>query len=361
MTTGPKTTERGFPKSLPEWAIGPFCRLDQAVPLIAPDATSQFRCPMRNDQVRWEALHAFNPAAAVRDGKVYLLYRAEDDFGAMAIGAHTSRIGLAVSGDGIHFERHPVPVLLPDHDGQRDTEWDGGCEDPRLCETEEGTFVLTYTQWDRRVPRLAVATSHDLYAWTKHGPAFRQAHGDKYHLTQSKAGSIVCRRRGERLIAARVNGKYWMYWGEWLVRLAWSDDLLNWHMVENAAGEPRVVLGPRPGKFDSPLVEPGPPALLTDHGIVLIYNARNDGDHDHPGLDCDAYAAGQALFDAADPARLVGRLDEPFLRPEMPFECRGQYDAGTTFTEGLVRFNGRWLLYYGCADSLVGVAVSDAE
>ena len=58
--------------------------------------------------VHWEALHTFNPAAIVRHGKVYVLYRAEDNSGAMEIGGHTSRLGLAESEDGIHFKRLPA-------------------------------------------------------------------------------------------------------------------------------------------------------------------------------------------------------------------------------------------------------------
>jgi beta-1,2-mannosidase len=54
----------------------------------------------------------------------------------------------------------------------------------------------------------------------------------------------------------------------------------------------------------------------------------------------------------------LGRLDRPFFRPEMSYEKTGQYEAGTTFCEGLIWFHGRWLIYYGCADSFVGVAVS---
>ncbi len=57
---------------------------------------------------------------------------------------------------------------------------------------------------------------------------------------------------------------------------------------------------------------------------------------------------------------MVGRLDQPFLRPEKPYERTGQYAAGTTFAEGLVRFKGKWFLYYGTADSFVGVVTADA-
>jgi predicted GH43/DUF377 family glycosyl hydrolase len=64
------------------------------------------------------------------------------------------------------------------------------------------------------------------------------------------------------------------------------------------------------------------------------------------------------LFAADNPPHLLQRTEEPFFLPERPWERSGQYAAGTTFAEGLVRFRSKWLLYYGCADSLVGVAMS---
>ena len=50
--------------------------------------------------------------------------------------------------------------------------------------------------------------------------------------------------------------------------------------------------------------------------------------------------------------------EKPIFQPKLPWEQSGQYAAGTTFAEGLVWFHERWLLYYGCADSRVGVAMS---
>ncbi len=153
------------------WAMGPFTRPEGANPAIRPNPASLFRCPIRNDDVRWEALHTFNPAAIVKDNSVYILYRAEDDSGKMTIGHHTSRLGLARSSDGVHFQREPEPIVFPARDSQQKREWQGGCEDPRLVENEYGTYVLMYTQWNNKVPRLAVATSNDLRHWEKHGPA----------------------------------------------------------------------------------------------------------------------------------------------------------------------------------------------
>ncbi len=94
---------------------------------------------------------------------------------------------------------------------------------------------------------------------------------------------------------------------------------------------------------------------------MLIYNGKNAPDGGDPALGPNAYAAGQALFAADDPAKLISREEKPFFYPEMPYEKTGQYAAGTTFAEGLVWFKKKWFLYYGCADSLVGVAVADAK
>ncbi len=339
------------------WRLGPFVRPPDARPVIEPSPGSVFTCPMRGVPVHWEALHAFNPAAVVRDGKVWVVYRAEDDSGAMAIGAHTSRLGLAVSDDGYAFARRPEPVLFPADDAERANEWSGGCEDPRLVEAEDGGYVLTYTQWNRIIARLAVATSRDLATWTKHGPAFAGADRERW----SKSGAIVCRVVDGRLVAARVGGRYWMYWGEGAVHAAWSDDLLRWTAVAGEDGAPRVLLAPRPGHFDSALVEGGPPALLTPAGIVVLYNGKNAADErGDRRLGAGAYAVGQALFSADDPTRLLARTDQPCFAPLLDWEATGQYAAGTTFVEGLVLFRGRWLLYYGCADSRVGVASAPA-
>jgi beta-1,2-mannosidase len=329
---------------VPPWGLGPFIRPARANPIIGPDTHFIFDCPASGEPVRWEALHTFNPAAVVKDGKVYVLYRAEDATGSSAIGSHTSRLGLAVSEDGLHFKCLPKPVLFPANDGQKGHEWSGGCEDPRLVESEDGAFVVTYTQWNRQVTRLAVATSKDLIHWTKFGPVFPNYTGFY------KSGAIVCKISDGRLKAVKIHGKYWMYWGEGTVSCASSDDLIHWDM-----GKP--ALKPRPGKFDSALVEAGPPAVWTDKGIVVLYNGKNDSAAGDPALSPGIYSDGQALFDPEDPTHLLARTDTPFFKPETPYERAGQYAAGTTFIEGLVFFQGRWFLYYGCADSFVAVAV----
>ncbi len=372
------------------WMLGPFTRPENAQPVITARPQSVFTDPILGKPVHWEALHTFNPAAVVRDGKVYVLYRAEDDSGTMQIGMHTSRLGLAVSEDGLHFTREASPVFYPAKDSQQAREWPGGTEDPRIVESPDGGYVITYTQWNRETYRVGVATSPDLHTWTKRGPAFGMG---KYAALKYKSAGIVteCVTKG-RCIAAKFDGKYWMYWGEGEIHLATSDDLVHWTPVEGVDGQPKVLMRARPGRFDSGLPEVGPPPVLTKYGIVLVYNGKNAAGANgknaagangknaagangkntigangknaelprDPTLAAGTYSVGQAVFEPTDPAKLMARPETPFFQPKLPWEQSGQYAAGTTFAEGLVWFHERWLLYYGCADSRVGVAVSGA-
>ena len=91
----------------------------------------------------------------------------------------------------------------------------------------------------------------------------------------------------------------------------------------------------------------------------MLYNAKNkDGEGSDPKLKPGTYSVEVAVFAADDPAKLMTRTTEPVFKPELPFEQTGQYAAGTTFSEGLVLFKGKWWMYYGCADSFVVVATA---
>ncbi|MEZ4810027.1 MAG: glycoside hydrolase family 130 protein [Allomuricauda sp.] len=340
------------------WMMGPFKRPVDAKPIVQKDSASTFTDPITGDTAHWESMATFNPAAIVKDNTVHLLYRAEEKLGEKEIGGHRSRIGRATSTNGIDFVKDDSPIFYPNEDGQKSNEWPGGTEDPRIVETEEGLYVLTYTQWNRQVPRLAVATSKDLTHWEKHGPVFKKHKQGKYLDRETKSGAIVTQLKNGRPVAARINGKYWMYYGVPHIWLANSDNLIDWEPVETHEGNLAPVLSPRPGYFDSWLVEAGPPPLLTENGIVVLYNAGNSQSIGVPDLGNRVYTGGQALFDPNEPWKLLDRGNVPFIKPELPFEKSGQYKDGTTFLEGLVLFKGTWHLYYGTADSMVGVVTA---
>lgn len=345
---------------LPDWALGGFVRPEKANPIITPNPSNQFACPMQDKKIGWEESDVFNPAATVKDGKIYVLYRAEDN-SATGIGKRTSRIGLAESEDGIHMKRRKTPVMYPDKDNMKEYEWEGGCEDPRVTMTEDGLYVMAYTSWNRKVARLCIATSRDLVKWEKHGPAFTKAYNGRFKDIFCKSGSMVTEIKNGKQVLTKIDGKYFMYWGEHAVYAATSDDLVNWTPILDEKNELATVIKPRPQYFDSALTECGPPAILTDKGIVLLYNGKNqtnDSKRDKR-FTAGAYCAGQILTDPKEPLKVLQRLDVPFFRPMASFEKNGQYVDGTVFIEGLVFFKNKWYLYYGCADSQVSVAIYD--
>ncbi len=329
----------------------PFAKSDEVNPLLTPDTTTIFNCPIIGN-VKWEEKDVFNPAAIVRHDTVFMLYRAEDKVGKFA---GTSRIGLAWSTDGLHFTRHPIPVLYPDNDEQKKYEWEGGCEDPRVVEDETGVYYMTYTAYDGDKARLLVANSTNLQHWIKQGPVFAKTKNGKYINEWSKSGSIVSIYKNGTPVATKINGKYWMYWGDTNIFLASSDDLINWTPIETSDGKLLVVFGPRTGKFDSDLVESGPPAMLTDKGIVLIYNSRNVPAKGDTSLAEGTYAASQILLDKNDPSKMIDRMDSYFMKPDKSYEISGQVNH-VCFVEGLVNYKNKWYLYYGTADSKIAVA-----
>lgn len=350
------------------WALLPFVKVDSVNPVLTP-GTNTFVDPIWKKKVAWEEKDVFNPAIVEKDGKIYMLYRAQDKVGRPG---GTSRIGLAESEDGFHFTRSPEPVLYPDNDAYKKYEWEGGCEDPRIVEDDKGEYYMTYTAFDGKTARLLVAVSKDLHHWTKQGPVFAKAYNGKYVDKWSKSGSIVSKydEKG-RIIATRIKGKYWMYWGDQNIWAATSDDLVNWTPVEKSSGEAdpvalrgealsmpdlKIIIPTRQKKFDSDLVESGPPAMLTDKGILLIYNSRNIPSIGDTTLAEGTYAASQVLLDKDEPTRIVHRLDNYFMKPDKPYEITGQVNE-VCFLEGLVLFKGKWFLYYGTADSKIAVAV----
>ena len=133
------------------WPFGAWHRVSDS-PVISP----------RGDG--WESAGTFNPSVVLRDGKIIMLYRAQDKGG-------TSRLGYAESADGVHFTRRSEPVFSP----EKDYEKDGGVEDPRLVQFGD-TYYLTYTGYNKKDAQLCLATSKDLIHWERSGvilPAYK--------------------------------------------------------------------------------------------------------------------------------------------------------------------------------------------
>jgi predicted GH43/DUF377 family glycosyl hydrolase len=330
------------------WSFNEFVKLDSVNPILSPDTSFVFDCPVQKTPVHWQSKNVLNPTAFVKDGKVYLLYRAQDS-------AMTSRLGLAISEDGIHFKKQPAPIFYPANDSVLKYEWKGGVEDPRIVSMPDSGYLLTYTSYDGKTARLCFATSKDLIHWEKRGPVLQSP---KYINSWSKSGAIIVAQERGQMVAKKINGKYWMYFGDTDLFMASSSDLLHWEALENSESQKLVsVLQPRAGYFDSRLVEPGPYALYTPKGIVLIYNSSNAANNNDTSQPKFTYAAGQALYDNNAPYKLLDRSTNYFIHPDKPYELIGEVN-NVCFVEGLVFFKNKWILYYGTADSKIAVAIA---
>lgn len=297
----------------------------------------------------WAADLIFNPAAIVKDDTVMLLCRGVNlAHKRRSINWSVSCLIWARSKDGIHFELDDKPFLYPDEN----SEYTGGYEDPRIVYIpEEKLYLLTYTgvKWTEDgkldAPCL-LAVSKDLENWEFLGEKF--------------PARAVC------IINERIDGKYWGYYGNSNKYITWSEDLINWH----SDGE--ILIRPRrdsnPEYFDSCICEGACPPIVSDEGILFIYNGatsiestkeyskKNFGMKSY--TDWGMYSTGWVLIDRNDPKKVIARSEEPFLAPYESYECYGMVYF-TIFSGGCVEFKGKHFLYYGACDNRIGVAIAE--
>lgn len=313
---------------LPSFPIGPFIKYKNN-PILVPNKTNKF-----------ESGYLYNPAALVVDSKIFLFYRAQDE---QKLGC----IGLAWSEDGYNFTRLNRPMLA----ASEPWEQGGGLEDPRIIRVN-GTFYMTYTGYDLDKARLCLATSTDLLTWKKYPPMFPDfidaiiGNDSKTYLRThwSKAGAMFSERGSD--------GKYGMIWGEGSFYVAKSKDLIHW---ETDSYDKRFADGVF--EWEDRLIEPGPAPIKTRDGKwILIYNGASTGKGNYV---TNEYCVGQMLIDYENLANgPIARLEQPLLRPSEENEKNGQVNH-VCFCEGAVQFKGRWFIYYGQADSELGVATAE--
>ncbi len=306
------------------------CNLPAASVVIT--ATRISNQPLLKPTTGWMADGVFNTAAVRAGKKVILLFRAQD-------AKHVSRIGYAESSDGLHFTIRPEPVLSP----EAPYEQGGGVEDPRVVQIN-GTYYLTYTAYNGHDAQLSLATSKDLIHWDRRG-VILPAYKGTWNTQWTKSGAII---------PQKVNGKWWMYYlgtkkdsdgkPRDYMGLAESTDLLHW---KDATAKP--ALDRRPDAFDSRVMEPGPAPIVTQQGILLLYNGANES---------LVYGPGWVLFDKDDPRKIIARADAPFILPNLNWEKSGQV-PNVIFIEGaLINYDrgDRIALtaYYGAADKYIG-------
>lgn len=341
-----KSTPDGDPNYIaPIFPILPFNKYP-GNPILSPN-------PANN----WESAFLYNPTAIVLNETIFLLYRAQNS-------SKTSSIGLAWSTDGYKFTRLNTPIIYATEDYERI----GGCEDPRIVRVN-GTFYVTYTAFNNVSAQLCIARSDNLLNWQKTPPLFPGWMDVAYsdidipmpRVNHSKSGAIV---------NETINGMYHMYFGDSFFYHATSTDMLNW----TALPAEQYFAAPH-NPWENRLIEPGPAPIKTRDGRwILIYNGMTTGRIGYPK---DQYSVGQMLIDPSGAFRSnisvpantyqpalkdgpIARIENPLLVPEAQTEQQGQVDQ-VVFAEGLVQFKGKWFLYFGQADSTLGVATANVQ
>jgi predicted GH43/DUF377 family glycosyl hydrolase len=276
----------------------------------------------------YPANSVFNPGATLLpDGTTLLLCRVEDRRG-------HSHFCVARSANGVDgWQIDPEPTLLPDPEHIPEDLW--GIEDPRITYISElGKYAIVYTAYSRGGPGVALALTKDFHHFERYGMIMPPEDKD--------AALFPCRIGGQWALIHRPVSYHGAH-----MWTSYSPDLRHW-------GNHRLMLEARRGAWwDANKIGLSPPPIETPQGWVVIYHGVR-----HTASGC-LYRLGLALFDLQEPERCLKRSNEWVFGPEKNYERRGDVD-NVVFPCGLtIAHDGDTIhLYYGAADSTIGLATS---
>lgn len=207
-----------------------------------------------------------------------------------------------------------------------------GVEDPRITAIGD-TYYFTYVAVSRHGAATALASTRDFRTYYRHGIIFPPENKDVLLFPGRVAGDYIALHRPNP-------STHFATPEMWLSR---SPDLINW-------GHHRQFLGGESG-WEVGRIGGGTPPILFDGGWLEIYHGNNK-DPIRPGV--GVYSAGAILMDLTDPGRIVAHTDGPIMVPEVDFEKEG-FLAEIVFPTGIVERKDTLLVYYGAADTYVGV------
>lgn len=312
--------------------------------------------------IDWEARAVFNPAVVYGDGLFRMLYRtypktlseAEPRLHRPGFYFHNqiSSIGYAESIDGFNFDLREEPFIAPSEDYDR-----YGCEDPRITKLGD-TYYITYTAIDApihealgsraRKPniRIALATTKDFITIVKHGiigpPEQSKAAALFTHAL--KDGSIgLALTVSSDSVNSHVAIRYFGSINDLLTcsNDAWKEFLLS--SKETAALKTAWWLHRGP--------ELGAPPVITERGWLVIFSAESMS---------DTWTVGAALLDRNEPHKLIARTPGSILQPVTAYEREGLVD-NVTFPSGAVIVGDKLHVYYGAADTVIGLATCNLD
>jgi predicted GH43/DUF377 family glycosyl hydrolase len=312
---------------------------------------------LQSRDIKWEERAVLNPSTVLVGDDVHFYYRAVDRNMVSSIGY----LRIQYKGDRPEIvEQWDEPLLAPA------LEWDAyGVEDPRVLEFE-GRWYMFYTAYDGKNAQLAYAVGDSPTSFTERhliGPkvtyregidlvegkpalepqfSYWQRHGTDGYLWEKDATILPERHNGKLVFIHRLQPNAQIALIDSLEQVQerdwWVDHIRN---LEN-----HLFLTQKYWWEESHMGM-GPVPLKTDAGWLFIYH----GCTYEPNK---VYRAGAALLDLNDPTKVIGRYPEPLFEPVEDWEQTGDVD-NVVFPEGLVRRGDILDIYYGGADSVIGL------
>ncbi len=282
----------------------------------------------------WESKATFNAAALDINGTIHLLYRAMST-------QDVSTLGYAASKNGIKItNRLPDPAYRPREDFELQKGGDGtnsGCEDPRLTQIGK-TIYLAYTAFNGRDPWHAALSSISVqdfvsHRWNKWAPPSLVTPND---IKDKDFCMFPEKINGEFMLIHRMDASGEIC-ADFMPSLDFSTRRIN-RCIE--------IMGPRAGMWDSEKIGIAGPPIKTAAGWLMLY---------HGVSRTHTYRLGAALLDFKDPTIVLSRTIDPIFEPTELYEREGQVNK-VVFSCGAIPRADTLLLYYGAADTVLGVA-----
>ncbi len=280
---------------------------------------------LTTDDLPCRANAVLNPGVVDLNGEVVLLLRIEDRRG-------VSQIRVARSSNGINaWQIADEPLLAPDDPDHPYEEW--GCEDPRVTQIGPEEWLIAYTAYSRYGPAVALATTEDFLTAKRIGVVLAPTNKDAAVFPRQDDGEWIMLHRP-------VTGGQEHIW-----YACAHHDFTHWSL-------PGVLMPERGGPWwDGLRIGVGAPPVLTEEGWLLIYHGVKEMGN-HP-----VYRLGLALLDLENPKKVLARASQWVFAPEADYEQRGLV-PNVVYTCGAIRRGDELWMYYGAADTVVGLAVA---
>jgi predicted GH43/DUF377 family glycosyl hydrolase len=326
-----------------------------------------------------EAWGVLNPASARKDGELYLFPRivAEGNFSRIGI----ARVTYGPDGNPTGVIREGF-ALEPETDYERSERSVGGVEDPRVTWVEPlGMWVMAYTAVARWGPRIALAVSTDLFNWRRLGLlSWEPTCGTDFGIYGNKDGAlfpdVVLDPSGKPALAILHRPTYLVSHPDGTVTLEIPCDIkeeresmwIGYMSLERAREDINTLthvydnelLAAPEHDWESLKIGGGTPPVRVPEGWLMFFHGVTGFYSMNPNVPKHVfYSAGAMLLDGQRPTKILYRSPEPVLQPEQTHEQEGIVPNVVFPTAIDERENGRIDVYYGMADSRIGVACTE--